>query len=185
MYFAATVDFGRIEAVTGRALRRIGWAVLAALAVWAARGPAWAEAHAMLVSAYPAPGASLTATPVEIRLTFSERIGAGSSVLLFGPQFRAIAGVTSGPDPAAPEQLRAFPPQLPPDTYTVEWRAVSVDGHDVSGSYAFAITAPAAASSASPLWWVAGGLALIVIIAGGAGWTLARRRRARATGGSG
>ena len=56
------------------------------------------------------------------------------SLNLFRPQFRPVGNVSSGLDPAALELLRAFPPGLTPDIYTVEWQAVSVDGHTVSGS---------------------------------------------------
>ena len=163
--------------------RKQTWTLIICLALFAGQGLHAAEAHAELVSAYPAPGATLDATPAEIRLTFSERIGLGSQIKLFGPQFRAVAGVQSGPDPAAPEQLRAFPPQLPPNIYTVEWSAVSADGHEVSGSYAFAVTAappaPGAAATqrqAGP--WLMGALLLAALAVCGAAWGLARRRRA-------
>jgi methionine-rich copper-binding protein CopC len=158
------------------------WAVLAGLACLAAQlalnGQPVAEAHAELVSSYPAPGAKLSETPVEIRLTFSERIGAASSIQLFGPQFRAISQFTSGPDPAAPEQLRGFPPRLAPDIYTVEWNAASLDGHPVSGSFAFEVTAPAGAAPWPPFGLLLGGLAAL-LVAGGAAWAVARRRLAK------
>ena len=111
-----------------RRIHRVVWALVGCLVVSALPGLPAAEAHAELLSAYPAPGARLDATPLEIRLTFSERIGPGSSIRLFGPQFRPVADVSSGLDPAAPELLRAFPPRLSPDIYTVEWNAASVDG---------------------------------------------------------
>jgi methionine-rich copper-binding protein CopC len=161
---------------------KVTWALIICLALFAGQGLRTAEAHAELVSAYPAPGATLDDTPAEIRLTFSERIGLGSQIQLFGPQFRAVAGVQAGLDPAAPEQLRAFPPQLPPDIYTVEWSAVSVDGHEVSGSYAFAVTAAPPAAAAATQWrvgpWLLAALLLAVLAVCGAAWELARRKRA-------
>ena len=143
----------------------------------AARPVVPVEAHAELLSAYPEPGATLDATPPEIRLTFSERIGPGSSLQLFRPQFRAVAGVQSGVDPAAPQQLRAFTQPLPPDTYTVAWRAISVDGHEVTGSYAFAIRTPAAPPPV-PAWWPIGA-ALGALVVGVIVWPVVRRRRRR------
>ena len=158
-----------------RTIQRAAWAILACLAVWAAQWLPAAEAHAELISAYPAPGARLAATPDEIRLTFSERIGSGSSIQLFGPQFRTVVGVRSGPDPATPDLLRGFPPALMPDIYTVEWNAVSLDGHTVSGSYAFEVLA--APAPRAPAWlWLAGWLAVAVAALGGI-WGVARRRR--------
>ena len=160
---------------------RAAWALMACLALFAGQWLPAAEAHAMLVAAYPAPGATLDATPLEIRLTFSERIGPGSTLQLFGPQFRAVPGVQSGLDPAAPELLRAIPPELSPDTYTVEWSVVSLDGHPVSGSYQFAVKSPSAAAPAvlasAPWLWGAGLLAALAIV-GAAAWEIRRRRHA-------
>jgi len=157
---------------------------MACLALFVGQWLPAAEAHAMLVAAYPAPGATLDATPLEIRLTFSERIGPGSTLQLFGPQFRAVSGVQSGLDPAAPELLRAIPPQLPPDTYTVEWSVVSLDGHQVSGSYQFAVKSPSAAAPAvaavpasAPWLWAAGLLAGMAVV-GAAAWGIRRQRHA-------
>ena len=141
----ARLWYDRARAETGNPTRGLGRGNSACLALWLAAWLPVAEAHAELVSAYPAPGAQLDAAPAEIRLMFSERIGSGSSIQLYGPQFRSVAGVRSGPDPATPELLRGFPPALAPDIYTVEWNAASLDGHTVSGSYAFEVRrAPAA-----------------------------------------
>ena len=156
-------------------LPRAAWALVVCLAVWAAQWLPAAEAHAELLSAYPAPGDRLAATPVEIRLTFSERIGPGSHIQLFGPQFRPVAAVRSGLDPAAPELLRAIPPALAPDIYTVEWNAVSVDGHMVSGSYEFEVMA--APAQRVPAWLLAAVLLLVAGVVTGGTWGLARRRR--------
>lgn len=164
-------------------LRGALWALIIGGTLLAARPVGPVEAHAELLSAYPAPGATLDATPPEIRLTFSERIGPGSSLQLFRPQFRAVAGVQSGVDPAAPQQLRAFTQPLAPDTYTVAWRAISADGHEVTGSYAFAIRAPAA-----PLPLSAGlliGAAFGVLVLGTIAWQIIRRQRGHAGGPAG
>lgn len=152
-------------------------ALLAGPVLLAAQWLPVAEAHAELVTAYPAPGATLDATPLEIRLTFSERIGLGSTVQLFGPQFRAVLGVRSGVDPVAPEQLRAIPPELTPDTYTVEWSAISADGHAVSDSYAFAVTAPPAPPARQGPAWLIVAAPLALLMAGGVAWGLLRSRR--------
>ena len=96
-------------------------------------------AHAELVSADPAPGATLEAAPAEIRLTFSEPLEAGSTVILFGEEFQAVSGVSFMVDPGAPEQLVAFPPVLAPGIYTVQWKAATKDAHEVSGSYSFSV----------------------------------------------
>jgi methionine-rich copper-binding protein CopC len=161
--------------------RRLGalWALVLGALWLAARPIAPAEAHAELLAAYPAPGTTLDATPAEIRLTFSERIGPASHLQLFGPQFRAVAGVQSGVDPANPQQLRAFTQPLTPDTYTVEWSAISADGHEVTGSYAFAVRAPAPTTPPRPLGlWIGAALGLAALALIGAGLRLWQRGRA-------
>jgi len=96
-------------------------------------------AHTDLLSADPAPGALLSTTPMEIRLTFGEPNDTLSRITLFAPGFRAIPGVVTSVNSAAPEQLIATLPPLEPNTYTVQWMAVATDKHIVRGSYTFGV----------------------------------------------
>ena len=98
------------------------------------------RAHSELVSADPEPGVELFASPALILLTFSEPIGTESAVEIFGPNFRQIEGIQVGFDRDVPDQVIATLPPLDPDQYTVQWTAVSIDGHRSSGSYAFSVT---------------------------------------------
>ena len=135
-------------------------------------------AHAELVGAEPAPGTAVTGSPEEIRLTFSEPVAAGSRVALFTPDFQSIAGVESHVEAQAPEQLVATVPGLEPGVYTVQWTAVSADGHEISGSYAFSVGGPFAEPGrpTEPLgWWqllllAAGALILVTFL-----WQYRRR----------
>ena len=149
------------------------WAAFAAgLAVLALSGSAWA--HAALVNAQPAAGSTIDGPPSEIRLTFSETLVEGSHIALFGEQFRAVANVTTI---IAGSQMRGLvSTALEPGTYTVEWTAISMDAHTVSGSYPFTVgpRAPAIANSTAII------AALVSIIAGGLAvliWYLNRRSR--------
>jgi copper transport protein len=96
-------------------------------------------AHAELVEAEPAPGAQLAAPPAEIRLTFSEPIEGKSNVIVLGEGFAPVDGIQPQLDTVRPQQLYASLPPLEPGTYTVQWSAVSEDGHEISGSYSFSI----------------------------------------------
>lgn len=96
-------------------------------------------AHTNLITADPVPGALLSRSPQEIRLTFGEPNDPLSRITLFAPGFRAIPGVGTSVNPAAPEQLIATLPPLEPDTYTVQWMAVATDKHIVRGSYTFGV----------------------------------------------
>lgn len=102
--------------------------------LWAVGG---AAAHAELRSAVPAPGENLTKQPKEIRLTFSEAVGEGSTIKLFGQGFREIEGVEARVETDRPEVLVAAVPNLEPGTYSVDWMVISADGHPASGSYTF------------------------------------------------
>lgn len=96
-------------------------------------------AHTNLITADPVPGALLSTSPQEIRLTFGEPNDPLSRITLFAPGFRAIPGIVTSVNSAAPEQLIATLPPLEPNTYTVQWVAVSTDKHVIQGSYAFEI----------------------------------------------
>jgi methionine-rich copper-binding protein CopC len=100
-----------------------------------------AFAHAQLQKAVPAAGATVSASPGEIRLKFSEAVE---------PRFSSIAlatqqGVTEpigkpSVDPADNSVLVAtIAQQLKPGVYKVTWRVVSVDTHKTQGSFAFTI----------------------------------------------
>lgn len=96
-----------------------------------------AHAHAELVTAVPAPGSTITHSPAEIRLTFSEAISADSTILLFTGNFQPVAGIQAQVAATNPQLVVAAVPPLTPDDYTVQWTAVSTDGHTTSGSYTF------------------------------------------------
>jgi len=153
--------------------RKAAWAAFAtALAVLALSGSAWA--HAELVDAVPAAGSTVDGPPSEIRLTFSETLVEGSHIALYGEQFRAVANVTTI---IAGSQMRGLvSTTLEPGAYTVEWTAISLDGHTVSGSYPFTMRprAPAIPNStaiiAAVVSVLTGGLAVLI-------WYLNRRSR--------
>src|SRR5690606_18923603 len=68
----------------GIAVRSRWTAALAALVLWAGlSGAAWGHAH--LRQAIPAQGATVTETPTEVRLTFSEPVEVGFSTFKVYP----------------------------------------------------------------------------------------------------
>jgi methionine-rich copper-binding protein CopC len=135
--------------------------------------PLPAVAHASLIAAEPPPGARLEQAPSVIHLTFNEPLAPGSSLALHTPDFRAVAGITTAVNPQAPEQLQATLPLLEAGVYTVQWEAVSPDGHTITGSYQFTVVPPAAAVAPSTLWpWL--GLAAVISLSV---LLVARRRR--------
>ena len=115
--------------------------------------------HAELVSSVPAANASISTSPPELVLTFTEAIDpANSSLTLLGPNGSPVAGTGALRINAAGTTATTEVPALKPGIYTVSYRVTSAtDGHVTSGQYAFLLdptgTQPApigSASSASP-----------------------------------
>jgi copper transport protein len=124
------------------ALRTIVLVTVAAGA-WLALYAPPAGAHALLIHADPAPNATLSQSPSQLVLTFTEPIEPSLSLIdMVDTRGRPVPDVaTSRPVPGNPAQLRAaITTPLPKGVYTVNWRTVSaVDGHEASDSYAFGV----------------------------------------------
>ncbi len=152
---------GAVLVVRRRRRRRTGAAaagvvvvvgLTAAMAVFA---PA-ADAHAVLIASEPAADALVEAPPQQLTLSFNEGVTvADDAVRLLDPAGDPVDGVTSSADGAT---LRAELPALTRDgSYTVNWSAVSADGHPVRGAFLFhlrerTLDEPAAAvDSGTPL----------------------------------
>mgnify|MGYP000844121532 CR=1 FL=1 len=122
-------------------LRRVlAGAVVVAAAMTAALGGATAaSAHDSLVSSSPSEGESVAALS-EVRLDFSANLlGAdgGNLVIVVGPDgrhYESACAELAGSTLTLPVALGE------PGEYSVEWRAVSSDGHPVSGVIPFTST---------------------------------------------
>ncbi|WP_430418193.1 copper resistance CopC family protein [Phenylobacterium sp.] len=100
----------------------------AALAATLLGGPA--AAHTALAGSTPASGSILAASPKEIVLTFKEPTRVASvSVEAGGQPERRLTVATKG----AARSVVIAEPRLAPGRNAVRWRAVSADGHAVSG----------------------------------------------------
>lgn len=115
-------------------------AALLAAAAAALAFPAAALAHASLQSESPAYGQRLGPAPRAVVLRFDE-------VVKLLPQAVVVLdarGVNlAGPARVSARELRAPLARLPRGPYTVRWRALSDDGHVVSGVYTFGVGVPA------------------------------------------
>jgi len=99
-----------------------------------------AHAHPALETTDPVRDATVP-SPKEIRLTFTEDLVAKFSGLTVKDQ-SGHPIETAGPsvDPNHKRQLVVpIPKPLPPGTYDVEWHAVSVDTHRVTGHFSFKV----------------------------------------------
>ncbi|MBU6457684.1 MAG: copper homeostasis periplasmic binding protein CopC [Bradyrhizobium sp.] len=99
-----------------------------------------AYAHPVLEATDPGQGATV-ASPKEIRLTFTEDLIAKFSGLAVKDQGGHLVE-TAGPsvDPSHKSQLIVpISKPLSPGSYDVDWHAVSVDTHKVSGHFSFKV----------------------------------------------
>ncbi|MDX8048466.1 copper resistance protein CopC [Lentzea sp. BCCO 10_0798] len=174
-------------------------AVLSALAL-ALLGTAPANATTRLESSDPAEGTTLVAAPAAATLTFSEEVDLGSaSITLAGPD---ASPVTLAAPTAAGRVVTQPLPALPNGTLTLNFKVLSVDGHEVIGAVKFTLNAPVPtttttvpptttaplSSSVAPagaqstdsggsssLGWILGGAALLIVAAGVAVWLVRRK----------
>jgi copper transport protein len=128
-------------------------ALLALLTVLVAlvTGVAPASAHAVLEASTPAQGSRLTAPPAVVVLVFSEEVGVSSrAIQVLDARGRRVDLSDAAHSDGDPRALRVgLPPGLPTGSYTVLWRVVSVDGHPVSGTFAFGVGVDAGAPPAA------------------------------------
>jgi methionine-rich copper-binding protein CopC len=99
-----------------------------------------AGAHARLQRADPRAKSTVRTPPAQVRLWFSERLEpAFSSVRVLNESGEQVDKADSRVDPNAPKQLHVSLNALPPGTYKVIWRVLSVDGHVTEGNFTFRV----------------------------------------------
>jgi copper resistance protein C len=102
--------------------------------------PASARAHAMLDRASPLVGSTVTNAPKELVLWFTEKLEpAFSTIEVRNMQGATMQSGNAQVDRADRTQLRVPLKSLPPGTYTVNWRVLSVDTHRTQGSFSFTV----------------------------------------------
>jgi len=107
-----------------------------------------AHAHDELVSSNPADGAVLEAAPSEIELVFSsELMDLGNQVIV---EDAAGNNLAESEPVLTRETLVQAVPALDAGDYQVNWRAVSGDGHPITGTFSFTVNAPAGAETTAP-----------------------------------
>jgi copper resistance protein C len=162
-----------------RAARVVAVTLLCAVTLLFGAAPAFA--HTRLQSSDPADGSSLGAGPQRVSLTFNEPMQTGFATLtVIGPDGRPYQ---SGEVTANGGTVSiGVAPLGPAGRYEIGYRVVSEDGHPVTGSVAFTLTAPGPASATPaptsaapapvaastseggdmPVWpWIVGGVVLI------------------------
>ncbi len=114
-------------------------AALAALGIVSLAGSA-ARAHAFLDRANPAVGSSVPVSPAAVELWFTQELEpAFSTVTVTDKSGNRVDTGSAQVDPKDPTELRVPLKPLPPGTYKVTWRVVSVDTHPTEGDFTFEV----------------------------------------------
>jgi copper resistance protein C len=117
--------------------RCLGLALALVIAVLA---PGIAGGHAVLQRAEPPVESRLKRAPEEVKLYFSERLEpAYSSVRVLNHRDAQVDRGDSRIDRVNPALLRVTLPTLPPGTYRVLWRVLSIDADVTEGTFTFRI----------------------------------------------
>ena len=112
--------------------------VLIVLCCLAASVPA--ASHALPVRASPGAGATLTAAPAKISITFDDLLEPVFSTLrIEDAQGKEVAKGAALPDRPDAAVLELALPVLAPGTYHVFWSVVARDGHRTIGDYKFTV----------------------------------------------
>jgi len=101
-------------------------------------GASAAVAHAFLDHASPRVGSTVSGSPSEVRLWFTQALEPRFS----GAQLRSSGGAVLGSgvvDSADPKQLVIRVQGLKPGKYHVSWKVLSVDTHRTEGSFSFEV----------------------------------------------
>jgi copper resistance protein C len=99
------------------------------------------SAHAFLQKAEPAVGSVISERPQEVKIWFTEKLeGPLCRIQVLNAANKQIDRHDCRVDPQNPSLLEvSLPTDLPPGTYQVIWKAVSVDTHTTTGSFTFTV----------------------------------------------
>jgi copper transport protein len=141
------------------AIRRVAAAMLIGLGVIVASAVP-ATAHAVLLRTEPSPQSTVARAPPSVRLEFSEPVEtAFGAVRVFDVDGHRVDRGKVARAPAGRMVEVPLPP-LRDGTYTVTWRVVSADGHEVHGGFVFYVGAPSTISPVAVAGDSGGGRAL-------------------------
>ncbi len=99
-----------------------------------------ASAHAFLDHADPKVGSTVTGSPKELKLWFTQELEpAFSTVEVHDAGDKQVDNKDAHLDDKNKTLLVVSLPTLPPGTYTVSWHVVSADTHKTQGHFEFTI----------------------------------------------
>jgi hypothetical protein len=114
--------------------------IIAATAIAGLATAGQAFAHAHLKSSVPADKAVVKTAPTELDLTFTEELNLKfTGVAVTGPGKKAVKTGEAMLMDGDKGLMVPVSDMLAAGTYTVEWHALSADGHKTKGKYSFTV----------------------------------------------
>lgn len=117
-------------------VRAIGALIVLAATFVPAVLAAPAFAHATLISSSPTEGQHLASLPTEVRFEFNQEMSAPAYVIVTAPDGTSVT--RGDPQVDGPVVSQAIS-DGPDGAYTMAYRAVSADGHPITGEIAFTV----------------------------------------------
>jgi len=112
-----------------------------AAAVLVVARPSLVLAHAFPDHAVPAVGGVVAQAPAELKIWFTQKLEPAFSALeVFDAKGARVDQGDAKVDAQDGTLLRVSLKPLPPGTYKVVWRVVSVDTHPTNGDFAFTVS---------------------------------------------
>jgi methionine-rich copper-binding protein CopC len=98
----------------------------------------FAHAHAFLDEADPRVGSTVSVSPTQVKIWFTEKLaGSSSEIQVFAAKGAEIDHRDSKIDDANPLLMTVSLEKLPPGRYRVKWSAVAIDTHHTTGTFTF------------------------------------------------
>jgi copper transport protein len=99
-----------------------------------------ASAHAILLTSSPAASTSMSTSPKQVSLTFSENVEVSlGSIELFNEKGGRVDVGAPHHSAASDRTIEASVPELGDGAYVLTWRVISADSHPVHGAFTFTV----------------------------------------------
>lgn len=100
-------------------------------------------AHAIMVKSQPEADSTITESPKQVDTWFNDKVGSEYKALaVINSAGKRVDNKDAAQETFDQSHLYTTVTELPPDTYTVRYRVVSMDTHIVTGKFKFTIKKP-------------------------------------------
>jgi len=100
-------------------------------------------AHAIMVKSQPEADSTITESPKQVDTWFNDKVGSEYKALaVINSAGKRVDNKDAAQETFDQSHLYTTVTDLPPDTYTVRYRVVSMDTHIVTGKFKFTIKKP-------------------------------------------